>query len=36
MIANLLGIYALTRILTPDQYGDYAFVMSIMALFQKA
>ncbi|HSZ88977.1 MAG TPA: oligosaccharide flippase family protein [Acetobacteraceae bacterium] len=34
MIANLLGIYALTRILTPDQYGDYAFVMSIMALFQ--
>jgi hypothetical protein len=32
MLATLFGIYALTRILSPGEYGNYAFVMSIMLL----
>ncbi|HTI84956.1 MAG TPA: oligosaccharide flippase family protein [Acetobacteraceae bacterium] len=34
MLATLFGIYAFTRILSPAEYGDYAFVMSIMLLVQ--
>ena len=34
MFATLFGIYAFTRILSPPEYGSYAFVMSIMLLVQ--
>jgi O-antigen/teichoic acid export membrane protein len=34
MLTTLLGIYAFTRILSPDEYGNYAFVTSIMLLAQ--
>ena len=34
MLATLFGIYAFTRILSPSEYGNYAFVMSIMLLVQ--
>jgi O-antigen/teichoic acid export membrane protein len=34
MFATLFGIYAITRILSPAEYGSYAFVMSIMLLVQ--
>jgi O-antigen/teichoic acid export membrane protein len=34
MLATLFGIYAYTRILSPAEYGNYAFAMSIMLLVQ--
>jgi O-antigen/teichoic acid export membrane protein len=34
MLATLFGIYAFTRILSPAEYGNYAFVMSVMLLVQ--
>ncbi len=34
MLTTLFGIYAFTRILSPSEYGNYAFVMSIMLLVQ--
>jgi O-antigen/teichoic acid export membrane protein len=34
MLANVFSIYVLTRILSPADYGSYAFVMSIMQLGQ--
>jgi O-antigen/teichoic acid export membrane protein len=36
MLATLLGIYAFTRILSPAEYGYYAFVTSVMLLGQSA
>ena len=36
MLAMLVGIYVITRILPPEQYGMYALVMSLMALCQAA
>lgn len=34
LLANLLGIYVITRIFTPEQYGHYALIMSLMAMCQ--
>lgn len=34
LFANLLGIYVITRIFTPEQYGHYALIVSIMAMCQ--
>ena len=36
MFATLLGIYAFTRILNPAEYGNYAFVTTIMLFGQNA
>jgi O-antigen/teichoic acid export membrane protein len=36
LIASLVGIYAITRILTPHDYGLYALVLSLMSLCQSA
>lgn len=36
LLTSLTGIYVLTRILTPDQYGWYALAVSLMALCQSA
>ena len=32
LLANLISIYALTRILPPEQYGTYAYLMGVMLL----
>ncbi len=34
LIASFVGIYAITRILTPYEYGLYALVLSVMSLCQ--
>src|SRR6266536_2321161 len=34
MLATLFGIYAITRILSPTEYGIYALVTSVMLLGQ--
>jgi O-antigen/teichoic acid export membrane protein len=36
MLATLLGIYAFTRILNPDEYGNYVLVTTIMLFGQNA
>ncbi len=36
LLATLVSIYAFTRILTPDQYGLYAFLVSVMTLCEGA
>jgi O-antigen/teichoic acid export membrane protein len=36
LIASLFGIFAVTRILTPAEYGLYALAISLMALCQSA
>ena len=36
LLATLGGIYAFTRLLTPEQYGTYAFLVSVMTLCQGA
>lgn len=34
LFGTLLGIYAITRIFTPEQYGHYALIVSLMAMCQ--
>ncbi|MBN8899947.1 MAG: hypothetical protein J0H57_02855, partial [Rhodospirillales bacterium] len=34
LLGTLFGIYAITRLLTPEQYGHYALVVSLMAMCQ--
>jgi O-antigen/teichoic acid export membrane protein len=34
LVASVCGIYVITRILSPEQYGLYALVLSVMALCQ--
>ncbi|HUB44208.1 MAG TPA: oligosaccharide flippase family protein [Acetobacteraceae bacterium] len=34
VLTTFFGIYAITRILSPSEYGEYAFVMSVMLLVQ--
>jgi O-antigen/teichoic acid export membrane protein len=36
LVATLVSIYAFTRILTPEQYGTYALLVSIMMLCEGA
>jgi O-antigen/teichoic acid export membrane protein len=36
LLATLVSIYAFTRILTPEQYGTYAFLVSVMLLCEGA
>lgn len=36
LMATLFGIYAMTRILPPDEYGAYALISSLIALAQSA
>lgn len=34
LLGTLFGIYAITRIFTPEQYGHYALIVSLMAMCQ--
>jgi O-antigen/teichoic acid export membrane protein len=34
LLSTLFGIYAITRLLTPEQYGHYALVVSLMTMCQ--
>jgi O-antigen/teichoic acid export membrane protein len=34
MLSTLVGIYAITRIFTPEQYGHYALIISLMTMCQ--
>jgi O-antigen/teichoic acid export membrane protein len=34
MLASLFGVFAITRILSPAEYGKYAFVLSVITLCQ--